>query len=146
MSFVSIWSSYSWDLCLVVSLPVPDRFSSSVPTGFILAVLSLLLSFLQSIASMLSYSSVRALETKHFSRCGIKARLIYFALNVILTFHLFVYHSKWTQTTDLCVSWKTILIQFIEINWKHYRDASFNLWPEIKMKLSAYWLIKRRHL
>lgn len=103
MSFVSISSSYSWDLCLVVSLPVPDCFSSSVPTGFILAVLSLLLSFLQSIASMLSYSWVRALETKHFNRCGIKAELIYFALNVLLTFHLFVYYSKWTQTTDLCL-------------------------------------------
>ena len=47
---------------------------------------------------------------------------------------MLIYYSKWTQTRDLCVWWKTVLVHFIETNWKHYRDALLNSRPEIKLK------------
>lgn len=55
---------------------------------------------------MLLYSWVGALETRNFGKCGIKAELIPFAINALLTLHLFMYNNKWTQSRDLWVSWE----------------------------------------
>lgn len=83
------------------ALPDPDRFPPAIPTGFILADLSLLLSFLRSAVEMLPCPGVGALETRWFGRCEIKAELIYFALNVILTVNLFIANGL---KVEICVS------------------------------------------
>lgn len=143
VSLLYYWNLPSaWGLWLSVPWLVPGSLPASVP-WFIPSVLSL--PFCK--ARHNCYNTLESgLWKQRLSKCGIKAELISFALNVILTFHLFIYYSKWAQTRDWCAPQKTITIQFIEINWKHCRDASFNSWPEIKMKWSVYWLIKRRHL
>lgn len=75
---------------------VPGSLPASIP-WFVLSVLSL--PFCK--ARHNCYNTLESgLWKQHLSKCGIKAELISFALNVILTFHLFIYYSKWAQSRD----------------------------------------------